>query len=85
MMVSYFVHIYGSLRAASALLAAVEPTLKAMPAAVMHVPIALPGADPLPVDADERLLLCQLSDRALVSEVDRVARSVEGVHELTGC
>ena len=79
----YFVHIYGTSLAADALLAAVEPVLKKSRLAVLHVPVALPGADPLPVDQDERLLLLQLAGSEMAGEVDSVARRIMGVSEVT--
>jgi hypothetical protein len=83
MLDTYFIHIYGAAPAARAVLAAVEPLLKKAPLAVLHTPIALPGADPLPVDADERLALCQLADDRLAAQIDQAARRVDGVSAVT--
>jgi uncharacterized protein (TIGR02118 family) len=80
---SYFIHIYGAPPASGAVLAAVEPPLKRAQLAVLHVPLALPGADPLPVDQDARLLLCQLSNSERAADIDRLARSVAGVRDVT--
>ena len=82
MIESYFIHVHGTARAAAPLTAAVEAALKNASVAVLHTPIVLPGSDPLPVDQDERLLLCQV-DGALAARIDALARSIPGVHEVT--
>ena len=86
MIESYFIHIHGAAQAAASLTAAVEEALKDAPLAVLHTPIALPGSDPLPVDQEERLLLCQFagaSASGLPATIDALARSVPGVREVT--
>ena len=80
---SHFIHIHGVQQAAKPLTHAVEPLLRKASLALMHTPIALPGADPLPVDQDERLLLCQLEDSSIAAEVDGAARGIAGVREVT--
>ena len=63
MSASHFVHIHGNPAAGDRLIAVVENALlgatRPGEAALLHTPITLPGADPLPVDQDARLLLCQ--------------------------
>jgi uncharacterized protein (TIGR02118 family) len=80
---SHFIHIHGVQQAAKPLTDAVEPLLRKASLALLHTPIALPGADPLPVDQDERLLLCQVADNGVAAEVDRAARSIAGVREVS--
>ncbi len=86
---SYFVHIHGAAGVGRPVAAAVESALKeaAEPRAlsVMHEPIVLPGADPLPVDQDARLLLCQLEGIGgqLPARIDAVARAIPGVSSIT--
>ncbi|MSP32990.1 MAG: EthD family reductase [Pseudolabrys sp.] len=87
---SCFIHFHGIASARPALLSAVESLLRSRPAgqgvAVMHTPMSLPGADPLPVDQDERLLLCQVdgaASAALAGTLDALARGIDGVREIT--
>ena len=80
---SYFIHIHGAARAAQAVTEAIEPVLRKAALAVLHTPIPLPGADPLQVDQDERLVLCQLQDSSIAPQVDRAAASIAGVREIT--
>jgi hypothetical protein len=80
---SHFIHIHGVQQAANPLTAALELLLRKASLALLHTPIALPGTDPLPVDQDERLLLCQLEDSSIAAEVDRVARGIAGVREVS--
>src|SRR5450759_1753950 len=86
---SYFVHIHGAVGAGVPLVAAIERALhgsaERAAVAVLHTPLVLPGSDPLPVDQDERLLLCQFVGAAaedLVVRIDAVARTVPGVREV---
>lgn len=84
------IHFHGAAGAGAALAAAVEAALRAKPAgagvAVLHEPIALPGSDPLPVDQDARLLMCQIDEAsggALARQLDELARGVAGVRAVT--
>src|SRR5215208_4245338 len=67
MSISYFLHVHGDAAQASALLQSAETEFQKIDAAlenrgsvVMHTSVAVPGSDPLPVDQDARLLLCQV-------------------------
>ena len=80
---SHFIHIHGVQQAVKPLTDAVERLLRNASFAVLHTPIPLPGADPLPVDQDERLLLCQLADSSIAAELDAAARAIAGVREVS--
>lgn len=84
MSTAYFLHIHGTAGSGAPLAVAMQSALaSAHGVAVLHTPIALPGADPLPVDQDERLLLCQVASPAEAARLDAVARAVAGVSEVS--
>ena len=67
MSISYFVHYHGSPGGADALRPKAQGSLSKLAGAlpdgsslVLHSPLAVPGSDPLPVEQDARMLLCQL-------------------------
>jgi uncharacterized protein (TIGR02118 family) len=77
---TYFLHVHGAAAARAAVAAAVERALKQAPAVgVLHTPIDLPDDDPLRVEQDARLLLCQLDQPGEAARLDDVARAVPGV------
>ena len=82
---SHFVHIHGAAGAGGALVAALERSLhEAREPGVVpltHEPIVLPDADPLPVDQDARLLLCQIegTPERLAAKIGAIARIIPGV------
>jgi uncharacterized protein (TIGR02118 family) len=79
-MTAYFLHIHGVAGSAAPLAVALESAMASCRGiAVLHTPIALPGADPLPVDQDERLLLCQVDNAEDAARLDAAARAVAGV------
>lgn len=87
---TYFLHIHGAAGAGAPLIAAIEKALQSLrpgrTVTVTHAPIVLPGSDPLRVDQDERLLLCQFEGQALgelALRIDTVARTIQGVREVT--
>ncbi len=87
---SYFLHVHGAATARAVVAAAVERALQqATTVGVLHTPIELPGTDPLPVEQDARLLLCQLSQPDDAARLDAVARAVPGVlhvgHQAMSC
>ena len=87
---SYFLHVHGATTARAAVAAVVERALEQAPTiGVLHTPIDLPDADPLTVEQDARLLLCQLDRPDQATRLDAVARSVPGVllvaHQAMSC
>lgn len=87
---SYFLHVHGALTARAAVAAAVERALAQAPTVgVLHTPIDLPDKDPLKVEQDARLLLCQLERPGEAARLDALARSVPGVlrvaHQAMSC
>ena len=78
----HLIHVYGTSGAGPAVREAMASLLKRAPGTVIHAPVTLPGADPLPVDQDERLVLLQLGHPAMAQEIDRVASGVHGVREV---
>ena len=79
----YLIHVHGTSGAGGAVREALQALLKGVATAVIHTPITLPGNDPLPVDQDERLVLVQLGDAARALDIERTARGVHGVREVT--
>ena len=90
MSASHFVHIHGNPAAGERLIAAAQGALlvatRPGETTLLHTPINLPGDDPLPVDQDARLLLCQFEGAdaaARAAMVDAAARGIAGVNGVT--
>ena len=90
MITTRIIHFHGASGTGLALIAAVNAELRARPAdsmsAVVHEPITLPGADPLPVDQDARLLMCQVSGTladVTAERLDALARGFAGVRAVS--
>ena len=90
---AYFIHFQGLAQAGPALIAALEAALRSEHAegSILHAPVVLPGTDPLPVDPDDRLALCQLSQsslldphtsNAIATRLDAIGRAIPGVQTI---
>jgi uncharacterized protein (TIGR02118 family) len=92
---TYFLHVHGAVAARAAVAKAAEHALEhtlehyAPGVAVLHTPIDLPDADPLSVEQDARLLVCQLDGPREAARLDAVTRAVPGVlhvaHQAMAC
>jgi len=87
---SYFLHVHGAVDARAAVGAAVERAVERAPmVAVLHTPVDLPGTDPLQVEQDARLLLCQIDQPGEAARLDAVVRAIPGVlyvaHQAMSC
>ncbi|MBX9846392.1 MAG: EthD domain-containing protein [Xanthobacteraceae bacterium] len=91
---SCFIHLHGNTAEATSLGAAAERELQQLKrklgpsmAVLLHTPLAVAGADPLPVAQDARLMLCQLycpDDGALTSASETIAAAFSGLASAKG-